>query len=81
MLPHNARLPFSELTGLERDSYNFAKQVAELASRYSAWRDVRTDGNCFYRTVAHTLLEHYSRPFTPLSELEDFCKRLCWQET
>ena len=61
---------------LESGSSNFAKQVAELASRYSAWRDVRTDGNCFYRAVAHTLLEHYCRPFTPLSELEAFCKRL-----
>lgn len=81
MLPHYSRLPFTGLTVLEKDSPNFAKQVAELAQRYCAWRDVRSDGNCFYRAVAHTLLEHYCRPFTPLSELEGFCKRLCWQET
>ncbi len=81
MRPRHCRLPFTQLTLVEKDSPNFAKQVAEQAQHYSSWRDVQTDGNCFYRAVAYSLLEHYCRPFTPLSELEGFCKRLWCQET
>ena len=75
------RLAFEKLTSVEKDSRNFAKQVGEQSEHYSAWRDVRSDGNCFYRAVACALLEHYCRPFTPLSELENFCRRLDYQET
>lgn len=75
------RLPFLQLTEVEQGSPNFAKQVAEQAEFYSSWRDVRSDGNCFYRAVSYGLLEHYCRPFTPVSEFKHFYIRLYYQET
>ena len=77
----NPRLPFLQLASIEEDSPNFQKQVTEQEKLYSAWRDVRSDGNCFYRAVAWGLLEHFCRPFTPVSELETFYRRLFYQET
>ena len=74
------RRPLSELASLHPDSPNFLKLVGVLSNEYSSWRDVYADGNCLYRTVSRSLLEHFCRPFTDVCEFENFYKRIYYQE-
>ena len=71
---------FTEIIQEAPDSPNFRRQVERLSTKYEYWRDVPADGNCFYRSIAYSLLDHFLSPSTPLSDFEMFYKRLRWQE-
>ena len=50
---------FPEVRGryLSHSSQFYAKEIERLEQHYSHWRQVRGDGNCFYRAIGFAYLE------------------------
>lgn len=64
-----------------RDIYRFSElfqnEIGKLENDFGSWRESRGDGNCYYRSLATSLLEHFCRPTTSLDQLGYFMERMC----
>ncbi|CAG9311100.1 unnamed protein product [Blepharisma stoltei] len=50
--------------------------IEKLGTEYAAFRRSRGDGNCYYRAVGVSYIEHLCRPTTNLSQFEKFISKL-----
>mmetsp|Transcript_32344 Transcript_32344/g.55994 ORF Transcript_32344/g.55994 Transcript_32344/m.55994 type:complete len:425 (+) Transcript_32344:3565-4839(+) len=65
----------SEAREIYRFSQSFQEQMGLLEKDYSSYRESRGDGNCYYRSVGTTYIEHLCRAGTPIEEFHDFLMR------
>lgn len=70
------RLPLKALKISFRYRENISDLVDELSIKYETWTRSRGDGNCYYRSVGASYLEHLFRRTTPLSESQVFLNNL-----
>lgn len=70
------RLPLKALKISFKYRENISDLVDELGIRYETWTRSRGDGNCYYRSVGASYLEHLFRRTTPLSESQTFLDNL-----
>ena len=74
------RLPILSLKNTGKWNSDLQQSVDKLAAKYSHWRRSRGDGNCYYRAVAVSYLEHLARWSTVPMEMHDFYTKLYRQE-
>ena len=66
------RLPIRSLANYWRSNQQLIEKALSLTSRYTHWRQVKADGNAYYRSVAIGYLEYLCRNSTPPSLFFDF---------
>ena len=69
-------LPIVSLKSEGKFNSNFKKNVDILKSRFPAWRKVRGDGNCYYRSVMASYLLKIFHPSSNLIHSEEFMSKL-----
>lgn len=75
----NQRIRIEHLKLLKRFKPEFAQQVEILKEEFSSWRKSRGDGNCYYRAVAYSYLEHLCRFGVSTQSLREFYMRIYLQ--
>lgn len=75
----NQRIRIEHLKQLKRFKPEFALQVNLLKEEFSSWRKSRGDGNCYYRAVAYSYLEHLCRFGVSSQSLREFYMRIYLQ--
>ena len=73
------RLRIDYLKLLKPHKPSFHLQVDSLKANYSSWRKSRGDGNCYYRAVGFSYLEHLCRAGVSLRALKEFYLQLYLQ--
>lgn len=70
------RLPILSLQNISRYNGIQRELVKKLVGKYTHWRRIRGDGDCYYRAVAVSFLEYLCRRTTGVGELSQFVQGL-----
>ena len=66
------RETLDDLQKTDKKNKKFKRQIEGLKEAIAGWRQVRGDGNCYYRAVGVAFLEHLARKSTSETELWAF---------
>ena len=66
------KLPILSLQEEFKHNPIIQQSIQEMAKNYSSWRPCRGDGNCYFRAVGVSLVEHFAKSTCPIHQLNKF---------
>ena len=71
------KLPLASMKTLFKFNPKVQQLIDSLGNRYSSWRKIRGDGNCYFRAVGLGYLEYLCREATSTPEFQNFLSTSC----
>lgn len=78
-IPKTVSQNFLKLKSLQLENQfnkNYQESIKTLKNKFSGWKRVRGDGNCYYRSVISSYIIKTLHPYTDNSELAKFISKL-----